>query len=81
MIELIYVGEYIINFLSEIDFKHVANRIRLFSVIDDIPLKVIDEDVKNTENEIHILRLAFLQLLCLESFYEEQKVMRKDPIL
>ena len=43
------------------------------SFIDDISLKVKDEDVENVVYEIKLPRFANLQMLCLERFYEEEK--------
>ena len=43
-------------------------------IIDDISLKVIDEDVENIQNDISNLRVAILQVLCLERLYKGRKV-------
>ena len=49
--------------------------------IDDISLKVLDGDVKNTKPEISNLRVAILQMLCLERLYREEKDNGKRPRL
>ena len=46
VIELNYFREFINNVLSQSDFKHEDNRIKVMGIINDISLKVIDEDVK-----------------------------------
>ena len=66
VIELNYVHDYIINVLSESDFKHEDNRIKKLGIIDDISLKVINGDVENIGHDISNQRVAILQMLCLE---------------
>ena len=63
--------------LSESDFKHGNNRIKVTSLIDDFSLNVIDEDVKNIQHEMINLRVAILQMLCLENLYREKKRIMK----
>ena len=65
-IELNYIRGCINNRLSESDFKHEDNCIKVMSIIDHKTLNVIDGDVKNIEQEISNLRVTILQMLCLE---------------
>ena len=50
VIELNYIRNYLINVISESEFKHDDNRIRVMSIIDDISLMVLDQDLKNIEH-------------------------------
>ena len=73
MLELNYVGDYIIILLSESDFKHENIRIKVMGIIDGISLKVIDRDVKTIEHDMSNLSVAILKMLCLERLYIDEK--------
>ena len=72
IVELNHVRDCVINVLSESDFKHQDNRIRIMGNLDDISLNVIDGDVKNIELKISNLRVDTLKMLCLEKFFARE---------
>ena len=47
--------------------------------IDDLSLKVIDEDFKNIQQEMSHMRVAILQMLCLERLHKEEEDNDKWP--
>ena len=53
--------------LSESDFKHVGNQVRVVGILDDISLKATDGDEESFEHKVSSLRVATLQMLCLEN--------------
>ena len=66
--------------LSECDFEHADNRIRLMDIIDNKSLKVIDKDVEKTEYEISALGVSVLQMLCLEKLYKKEADEEKNGV-
>ena len=65
--------DYIFNLLSESEFEQESNCINLMGIINDISLKVIEEDVENSKHEICYLKVAILQISCLERLYTDEK--------
>ena len=57
---------------SENAFKHEDNRIRVMCIRYDISLEVVDVDVEKLEDGISHLRIAILQMLCLENLCKEE---------
>ena len=48
--------------------------------IDDLSLKVINMDVESIERERRKLRVAILQMLCVERLYKNEAVYDKRVI-
>ena len=46
--------------------------LRVLGVIDDISLMITNEDVENIGREINNLRIAILQVLCLQRLSKEE---------
>ena len=47
-------------------------------IVDDISLKITDENVEKKGHEIRNLRVANLQMLSLEKLYQKEAVMRTE---
>ena len=76
VIELNRMCAFLVIVSSESDFKQKDNRIRVMGNLDEFSPKVIDGDVKNTENETSNLGVAILQIVCLKKYMLKKLSLR-----
>ena len=76
-----HIHDYVINVTYESDFKLESVSIKVMGKIEDISLKILDEDFKKIEHWISNLRVPVLQMLCLVKLYTEEKFEEKRPNL
>ena len=75
-----HVSYFIDIVISESYFKHKDSFLEVMGFIDDTSMKVIDEDIDDTEHEISNLSVASLQMLCLGKLYNKKMYHEKRSI-
>ena len=73
VMEMKNVCDYLVNLLNGKEFKDKTNGFKVMLDIDDTSLKIIDRDVKNIKHDISNLRIAILQMFCLERIFIDEK--------
>ena len=61
----------VIKVLSEYNYMDEELYLRVSDIKDDISLKLINKDLDNLVDEVNILRVGLLQLMCLEEPYKD----------
>ena len=81
VVELSYVRDYIIKVLSESEFWHKDNRIRVVSIIDNISLRVMNEDFKSLEQDLSNLRICFFTNRMPGKLIYREKGIKKNGLI